>query len=191
MGIRQVKTRGKRAVFLDRDGVLNAAVVRDGLPYPPAAPEELEILPGVETALLRLRAAGFATIVVTNQPDVARKTRSREDVEAINARLSELLAIDEVFVCYHDDPDACSCRKPKPGLLVEAARRRGLDLARSYMVGDRWRDIDAGAAAGCTTILIDYGYGEKGPATPPDAVTGSLLQASEIILNAETKKETS
>ena len=166
-----------RALLLDRDGVINRAIVRGGKPYPPAAPDELEILPGVDEALARSRSAGYLNIVISNQPDVARGTQNRQAVEAINEALVQALPIDDTFVCYHDDADHCPCRKPKPGLLLEAADRHGLDLSLCYVIGDRWRDIDAGAAAGCRTILIDYGYSERLPSRPPDLRAGSLLEA--------------
>src|SRR5580692_12883999 len=120
------------AAFLDRDGVLNQAVVRHGKPYPPASVEEMQILPGVRDALDRLKAAGYRLVVVTNQPDVARGLQRRETVEAINAALMARLPIDEFRVCYHDDADACDCRKPKPGLLL---RQPIYDLPRSVLVG--------------------------------------------------------
>jgi D-glycero-D-manno-heptose 1,7-bisphosphate phosphatase len=173
-----------RAVFLDRDGVLNRALVRHGKPYPPAGPEDLEILPGVANALARLRSAGFQLIVVTNQPDVARGSALRESVEAMNAQLAKDLPIDEWRVCYHDDSEACSCRKPKPGLLTEAAASHSIDLTRSWMIGDRWRDIDAGHAAGCRTVLIDYGYDERPPSAEPEFRAASLAEAAEWILRA-------
>ena len=170
------------AVFLDRDGTINAAVVRDGKPYPPASPSELVILPGAGDAIAALHAAGFRTIVVTNQPDVALGKQRREVVEAINAALRSSLALDDVRVCYHADADGCSCRKPKPGLLVEAAREWQVDLRRSFMVGDRWRDVDAGRAAGCRTLLIESGYAEK--RSEPDFSVSSLAEACAIILRA-------
>lgn len=153
----------KRAVFLDRDGVLNASVVRNGTPHPPASVAEMEILPGVPEALVALRAGGFDLVVVTNQPDVARGTQTRAAVDAIHDRMRATLALDAVYACFHDDADACACRKPEPGLLVNAAADRGIDLATSFMVGDRWRDIDAGLAAGCRAIFIDRGYNERKP----------------------------
>jgi D-glycero-D-manno-heptose 1,7-bisphosphate phosphatase len=174
----------RRAVFLDRDGVINRAPVRDGRPYPPSGPEELEILSNVPEALARLKSAGFRLVVVTNQPDVARGVFSREVVEAIHVDLSARLPIDEIRVCWHDDGDRCRCRKPEPGMLLDAAREAHLDLSSSYMVGDRWRDVEAGRAAGCVTILIDYGYAER-QAGPPDKKTRSLMEAAEWILSRD------
>jgi len=131
------------AVFLDRDGVLNAATLLDGRPYPPTSAAEVTILPGVPTALAALRDAGYAIVVVTNQPDVARGTRTRAGIEAIHARLRAELPVDAIYCCFHDDGDECACRKPRPGMLLEAARELSLDLAASFMVGDRWRDTEA------------------------------------------------
>ena len=178
----------RAAVFLDRDGVLNRAVVRDGKPYPPASLKELEILPNVASALRDLKAHGFAVYIITNQPDVARGNQTRETIEAMHKSLAASLPIDDIFVCYHDDTDNCECRKPKPGLLFEAQRKYNLDLARSYMVGDRWRDIDAGHAAGCTTILIDYGYRERKPAKAPEATVRSLREAADWIMNSSMSR---
>jgi D-glycero-D-manno-heptose 1,7-bisphosphate phosphatase len=171
VGIDAVKPR---AVFLDRDGVLNRAVVRGGKPYPPASVNDLDILPGVDSALARLKAAGYRLVVVTNQPDIARGTTTRAGVDAIHTRMAALLPIDEFRVCPHDDRDACACRKPRPGLLVDPPTT---DVAASVMVGDRWRDIEAGRAAGCrATILVDYKYDEAIP-NEPDARVASLSEA--------------
>jgi D-glycero-D-manno-heptose 1,7-bisphosphate phosphatase len=178
-----LRNRLHTAVFLDRDGVLNRAVVRAGKPYPPASLAELEILPGVTEALADLKAGGFLLLVVTNQPDVGGGTQSRETVEAIHARLHAELPLDDIFVCYHVDADACSCRKPMPGLFEQAARRYGVDLASSYMVGDRWRDIDAGHRAGCTTVFLDYGYQERAPEQEPAVRVQSLREAARWILD--------
>jgi len=158
-----------RAVFLDRDGVLNKAVVRDGRPYPPASVSELEVLRGVPEGLASLKEMGFLLIVVTNQPDVGRGTQTREAVEAIHAALQRTLPIDDFFTCYHDDADHCDCRKPLPGLILQAAAKHAIDLSQSFMIGDRWRDIESGVSAGCETIWIDYGYSEQGPLVAPDA----------------------
>jgi len=171
-----------RAVFLDRDGVLTRALVRDGIAYSPRTPAEMEIDADAPAALARLKAAGFLLVMVTNQPDAARGITSREDVEAMHATLRAALPLDACFVCYHDDQDACGCRKPLPGMLLQAAAAHAVDLARSFMIGDRWRDIDAGAAAGCRTIWIDRGYRERAPDHTPDACVGSLRAAAEWIV---------
>jgi D-sedoheptulose 7-phosphate isomerase len=172
------------AVFLDRDGVINRAIVRDGKPYPPASLEEFEILPQGASSLLDLKARGFALFVITNQPDVARGTQTRQAIEAMHLALASSLPIDDIFVCYHDDSDHCACRKPQPGLLLEAQRKHNVDLSRSFVVGDRWRDIDAGHKAGCKTILIDYGYRERKSAQPPEATVPSLREAADWIIRS-------
>jgi D-glycero-D-manno-heptose 1,7-bisphosphate phosphatase len=171
-----------KAVFLDRDGVLNLPIVRDGVPHPPAGPDELEIYPDAAAALRRLKQAGYLLIVVTNQPDIARGTQTREAVDRINAALGAALPIDEFVVCAHDDAANCACRKPKPGMVLEAASRHAADPGRSFLIGDRWRDIDCGAAAGVRTVLIERGYGERAPVHAPDFVTASLSAAAEWIL---------
>lgn len=124
------------AILLDRDGVLNRAIVRDGKPYPPSGLGEFEVLPGVADSCAALREAGFLIIVVTNQPDVARGTHQREDVEAINDALRAQVPLDEIRVCYHDESDGCTCRKPRPGLLLQAAEDWQIDMASSFLVGD-------------------------------------------------------
>ena len=175
-----------RAVFLDRDGVLNRALVREGKPYPPQTLAELELLPGVTEACHRLKEAGYLLVVATNQPDVGRGTLAQEAVESMHLRLRQWLPLDRIEVCY--DPGGGSVpsefRKPRPGMLWRAARELNIHLARSYMVGDRWRDIDCGHAAGCTTILIDYGYNEPLKKAPHHRA-GSLLEASQIILDRD------
>lgn len=173
----------RRAVFLDRDGVINQAVVRDGRPYPPESPDDLQVLPGVADALGRLKQAGYLLIVVTNQPDVARGTQERAVVEAMHARLASMLPIDEFRACYHDDADDCVCRKPRPGMMLDAARQHGLDLAASTVVGDRWRDVEAGRRAGCRTIFIDRDYRERRP-DDADFVVRSLAEAADYILSS-------
>ena len=174
-----------RAVFLDRDGVLNDAIVRNGKPYPPDNVADMRIPPGTAEALSRLKERDFLLLVVTNQPDVARGIQQKETVEEMGRRLRAELPLDDILVCYHDDQDDCDCRKPKPGLMLSAAQRYGIDLTRSYMIGDRWRDIDAGANAGCKTIWIDRGYAERGPTAPADARVNSLSEAVDWILRIE------
>jgi D-glycero-D-manno-heptose 1,7-bisphosphate phosphatase len=170
-----------KAVFLDRDGVLNHSIVRDGMPYP-ARLEDLAIYADAAGALGRLKQAGYLLIVVTNQPDVARGTVTRAVVDEINAVLGAELPVDEFVVCAHDDAANCTCRKPKPGMVVDAAARHAVDLQQSFLIGDRWRDIDCGASAGVRTVLIDRGYGERAPDHAPDFVAQSLDAAADWIL---------
>ena len=151
-------------------------------PVPPQSPEAFEILPGVAEAVRRLHDAGFLLIVATNQPDVARGTQRREVVEAMNARLLAAMPIDEIRVCYEDGDD-CPRRKPNPGLLLEAAQAHGIDLPESYMVGDRWRDVEAGRRAGCRTVFIDLDYDERRPAPPADHDATGLPDAADWILS--------
>ena len=171
-----------RAVFLDRDGVINRPVVRDGKPFPPITVDEFELLPGVPEACARLRAAGYLLILATNQPDVGRGTLARETVEAMHAKLNDLVPMDRMEVCYDPGQGVPSdFRKPAPGMLLRAAEELGIDLQASWMVGDRWRDIDCGVRAGCRTVFIDRGYDEQLRAQP-DFRVGSLVEAADVIL---------
>lgn len=170
----------KRAVFLDRDGVINRAIVRNGVPYPPCKLKEFEILPGVSEALKKLHAANYLLIVITNQPDVARGNALKVDIEQMNSLLSSQLPLDDIKTCYHDSSEGCLCRKPLPGALLEAAQEHDIDLSKSFMVGDRWRDIEAGRRAGCKTFFLNYRYAEQQPDTP-DFIVSSLLEAQKII----------
>jgi D-glycero-D-manno-heptose 1,7-bisphosphate phosphatase len=170
-----------RAVFLDRDGVLNRAVIRQGKPYSPAMPSDLRLLPGVREACRTLREARFALILITNQPDIARGLVTAEQVSGMNRRLQQFLQLDGVGVCPHDDSARCTCRKPQPGLLLEAARVWKIDLESSFIVGDRWRDIEAGHRAGCRPIFVDYGYAEQRP-DGPFVTVRSLREAAQWIL---------
>lgn len=171
------------AVFLDRDGVVNKAIIRQGLPYPPHDLADLQLNDGALANLPLLKQAGFKLIVVTNQPDVARGIQTRECVEAMNCWLRERLPLDEFRVCYHDEIDRCACRKPEPGLILDAAREHVLDLSNSYLIGDRWKDIEAAARAGCHPIFLDYGYSERRP-TAPCHIVSSLDEACQWILQS-------
>ena len=176
------------AVFLDRDGVINRTVVRNGVPHPPARLEEFEVLPGVAEALGHL-AEHFPLFVVTNQPDVARGMQTRQRVEEMNNYLRCRMPLVEVLTCYHDNDDDCSCRKPRPGLLYEAARRWHIDLTGSFLVGDRWSDVVAGQAAGCRAVLVDMPYSGGERCSPDHRATG-LAAAADWILSACTADRT-
>ena len=173
-----------RIVFLDRDGVINRATERDGKPYPPRGIGDFKILPEVPAACKKLKAAGFLLVVATNQPDVGRGTLDQAIVEEIHAYMVKQLPIDRVEVCYHPGKGLsdCDCRKPRPGMLLRAARELNANLARCWMVGDRWRDVDCGQAAGCKTVFIDRGYTEE-LKQKPDFCVKNLLEAAEIIVS--------
>jgi D-glycero-D-manno-heptose 1,7-bisphosphate phosphatase len=170
-----------RAIFLDRDGVLNCPIIREGKSYPPAQLKDLEIYDGLSEQLQRLKDRGCVLIVVTNQPDVARGTTPKETVEGINKAIARAIpAIDKFIVCFHDNEDHCECRKPKPGMLLTAAEEFNVDLHRSYMIGDRSSDVEAGIAAGSRTIFIDRAYKES-PPTRYDHRVFSTHEALTII----------
>jgi D-glycero-D-manno-heptose 1,7-bisphosphate phosphatase len=179
----------KPAVFLDRDGVLNEAIIRNGKPYPPADLSELVITSGACAALEELKREGFLLVVVTNQPDVARGKTKRVDVDDLNAQLAAILPLDAIEVCEHDDDARCDCRKPKPGMLTRACDNLGVDLASSFMVGDRWRDIECGRRAGCRTILIGDGYGETFPSAPTIKLASLPEAASWILQQIKHERE--
>ncbi|HLH12715.1 MAG TPA: transaldolase [Methylovirgula sp.] len=178
----------RRAVFLDRDGVLNRAVIRDGKPYPPRNLDELVLVDDARSALDRLKEKGFVLVCVSNQPDVGRGTLSRAEVDAINENLARALPLDAIEICDHDDAAGCDCRKPKPGMILSAAERFRIDLSQSFMVGDRWRDIEAGRRAGCRTILIGDGYGEPFPSDPAAKVDSLTAAASWIMQQDEAHR---
>ena len=177
----------KPAVFFDRDGVLNHAIIKEGKPSPPASLDELIINSNARVALNNLKAKGFLIIVVTNQPDVARGQTPQHVVEKINQRLLTELPLDDIRVCYHDDVDNCVCRKPKPGLIQQAAHDFSIDLTHSYMVGDRWKDIAAGKAAFCRTIWLKNNYAEKQPEMM-DYSADTLIDVADWILKQELPK---
>jgi D-glycero-D-manno-heptose 1,7-bisphosphate phosphatase len=175
------------AVFLDRDGVINKSVVRQGVSHPPDHLGEFEFLPGVVAAAQRLAEAGWPMVVVTNQPDVARGVQTRERVEEMNRHVLENLPVLEVVTCYHDTADHCTCRKPRPGLLLQAAERWRLDTTRSVMVGDRWSDVVAGQDAGCTAVLIVTPHSGK-ERCRPDHCVSDLAEAAAWILETFTQR---
>ena len=178
----------KRAVFLDRDGVINANLERNGRPVAPTTLAEFQFLPGVVESVQRLKQGGYLIVVITNQPDVADGRTARSTVDAMHDLVRSKLAVDDIRVCFHRDTEGCACRKPKPGMILDAASDYGIDLARSYVVGDRWRDVAAGRAAGCMTFFVDYGYKQDGP-NVPDKVVKSLLEAAALILGKNLGKD--
>jgi D-glycero-D-manno-heptose 1,7-bisphosphate phosphatase len=178
----------ERAIFLDRDGVIAESRRAPGGSAPPKSVDDLQVPEGVTGALEALRSAGYRLVAVTNQPDVARGTTTREEVDAINAALARALPLDAIYTCFHDG-SACACRKPRPGLLLDATRDLDLDRDGSWMIGDRWVDVAAGAAAGVRTVLIERAYswdatssGSPPADLAPDHAAASVARAAELIL---------
>ena len=170
----------KKAVFLDRDGVINKAFIKNGLPESPNSLSELEILPGVKESISRLKKLNFICLVVTNQPDVQRGKIKKNTIIKMNNFLKKKIELDDIFVCYHDDKDNCNCRKHKPGLLLQASKKWDVNLKKSFIIGDRWRDIQAGEKVGCKTIFLEYNYIDIKPKNP-NFITDTLLNATYII----------
>jgi D-glycero-D-manno-heptose 1,7-bisphosphate phosphatase len=148
----------KRAVFLDRDGVINRVIMRDGKPYSPRKLSDFQLIDGIKRVLSHLKEEGFILIVVTNQPDISRGLITWDALEAIHDLIRSELPVDDLIVCPHDDADECGCRKPKPGMIVDSARKWGIDIGSSLLIGDTWKDMEAGRRAGCKTILLDAPY---------------------------------
>ncbi len=174
-----------KAAFLDRDGVLNSCVLRNGIPYPPSDVSEVEILPGVLEAIELLKQNNYLSIIITNQPDISRGTTRLSQVQEINNSIESMIGLSYFYMCPHDDSDNCNCRKPKSGLIDRAVKELEIDLERSFLVGDRWRDIEAGQSIGIPSFFIDYSYNELRP-KPPFTRVFSLLEAVEIRIGAES-----
>lgn len=169
-----------RAVFLDRDGVVNQVVFRGGKPASPRSLEELHLIPGIEEAAAELAAAGYRLFIVTNQPDVARAKMSAEALDAIHAVIAERVKVDEIVACTHDDHHQCRCRKPLPGMLVDLAARWDIDLRASWIVGDSKKDTEAGRAAGVRTVLLPRDYNQG---TPADFEVPGPREAARLIID--------
>lgn len=166
------------AVFLDRDGVLNEVIMRDGMPGSPRALHELRLVPDIE-AVRRLREAGLLVFIVTNQPDVSRGHVSLALVESMIDAIRAVVPVDDYRVCIHEDHHQCACRKPKAGMLHDLARRWHVDPGRSFVIGDMWRDVEAARAAGCRSVLVRRSYNED---TSADDVVDSLAEAVDLVV---------
>ncbi len=175
------------AIFLDRDGIINRALVRGGRPFSPANMEEFAWVEGIHEATEQLKAAGYLLFCVTNQPDVGRGLQLQSTVEELHQRIMEELPLEKIYTCYHDDAEGCRCRKPRPGMILAAKDEYGLDLNRSWLVGDRWKDIDAGSLAGCQTVFIDYYYDEALKITPDHTIL-ELKDLPSLILGSACKR---
>jgi D-glycero-D-manno-heptose 1,7-bisphosphate phosphatase len=178
----------RRAVFLDRDGVIVIPEFRDQRSFAPRRVEDFRLYPEAATSLQRLKRAGFLLAVVTNQPDVGRGLIPRSEVDAMHEIMTRELPLDAIKVCYHRQGDHCDCRKPKPGMILRAAGELDIDLRKSFMIGDRSSDVEAGRAAGCTTVFIDLGYAESAP-NAPDHVVHSIAEAADFIITTLPAQE--
>ena len=143
------------AVFLDRDGVINEAIERDGKRHSPMSSSEFAFIHGIEAAFDALQSLQIPIVVVTNQPEVARGRLNTDALTVMHQLISDRFEVTDIVFCPHDDADRCACRKPKPGMILSSCARHGLDPGRSVMVGDQRKDIEAGFAAGCRTILVN------------------------------------
>jgi len=170
------------AVFLDRDGVLCRSIVRDGKPYATHNLRDFILMPNSKKSVFSLKQLGFKVIVVTNQPDIGNGFVTIETVESMHKILREKVLVDDIFFCAHRQNEGCDCRKPKPGMLLDASEKHGIDLSKSFIIGDRASDIEAGKRAGCRTIFIDRHYTEPHPLNP-EVTFNSLQKAVEYIVS--------
>jgi D-glycero-D-manno-heptose 1,7-bisphosphate phosphatase len=144
----------KQAVFIERDGVLNAARVEKQQQISPVTLEDFQLHEDAAPLLKKLKATGLILIVTTNQPGLSRGYQSRRELDRMHDRLRKVFPLDDILVCPHDETDRCPCRKPKPGLLAEAAFKWHLNLEHSYVISDKWQDAEAARNAGCTSLLL-------------------------------------
>jgi D-glycero-D-manno-heptose 1,7-bisphosphate phosphatase len=156
-----VSITSRQAVFLDRDGILNKSIIKQGKPYPPENLEEVVIHDEVKQGIRLLKNEGLLLIMITNQPDIARNKTTEKNVNSINNFVKHILNLDDIFMCVHDDNDNCNCRKPKPGMIIDAQKKWNIELNGSFLVGERWKDISAGKKMNLITFFLDLGYKEK------------------------------
>jgi D-glycero-D-manno-heptose 1,7-bisphosphate phosphatase len=174
----EASARG-RAVFFDRDGVVNKIILRDGKPFSPRTIEEFVLTEGIRETVSSLKKRGYKTILISNQPEVARGRITLDTLDQMMQRVQREVGLDDLFICLHDDDDRCACRKPEPGMILEASRKWKIDLRASFVIGDTWKDMEAGKAAGCKTILLDAVYNRD---VRSDFRVTSLAEAAELIL---------
>ena len=174
----------KKAVFLDRDGVVSRAVVINNRPFSIRRASDLQILDEVNEALGIFGKLALIPIIISNQPDVARGLLSQLEHEKIESKIVTLTGISKIYTCTHDEKDNCFCRKPKPGLILKAAEDHDIDITKSYLIGDRWRDMDLAKNVDCRSFFINRNYEEKYPEYF-DYETGSILESAKIIEKLE------
>ena len=172
-----------KAVFFDRDGVLNIPSVLNGKPYAPRKFIDFKIYDGVKESLEKIKSAGFFIVVITNQPDIGNGLVDIKEINVMHEFLKKELPIDYIEICPHSQTSNCNCRKPKPGLIFSAVDKHKIDLSKSWLIGDRWSDIVAGVSSGLKTIFIDHKYTEKTQNFGPDYVVSTTQKACELVLS--------
>ncbi len=170
-----------KAVFLDRDGVINKPIIIDGKCYAPRLLKDFKIFPKVKSDIKKLKNRGFKVFVITNQPDIGNKLLKKKTLNEMHSLLKTKVPIDKIYFCPHTKNDRCKCRKPKPGMIIKASNNLKIRLKESYVIGDRKTDIDAGLKAGCKTIFVNNNYYEKRP-TKQEKTVKSLHAAVKYIL---------
>ena len=177
-----IQKKKNKAIFLDRDGVINEVIYHKGInkPSSPWKIDEFKFINGIEETLHRFKEKNYKLFIITNQPDIARQNIEKGVTEQINKKIFEKLPIDDIQICPHDDSDKCCCRKPKPGMIMDLAYHYDIDLDKSFLIGDGWKDMNAGSQAGCKTILIQKSYNKEVEA---DFKVLDLNTAGDIILN--------
>ena len=178
MGNSEIKNK---AIFFDRDGVLNAIKRINNKPFPPDNVDELELFPDVRDKLKFLKKLGFYLFLVTNQPDYKRGKQLKKNIVKINSLVKSFYQLDDTFTCWHAYDGQCECRKPKPGMIINASLKYKIYTSKSFMIGDRWKDIEAGNKAGCRSIFLDYNYDEKKP-DKYDYSTNSIQDSIDWII---------
>ena len=152
-----------KAIFLDRDGVINKSIIANGKPYAPLLFEDFVFYEDTKKAIVVIQSLDYKTIIVTNQPEINKGNLNHEELKRMNDRIYNELKIDDIFVCEHTSEEDCDCRKPKPGMILNASKKHNIDLSQSFLIGDRYKDIESAHAAGCNSIFIDRKYSEKFP----------------------------
>ena len=171
----------RRAVFLDRDGIINEIIFRNGKLSAPYSLTEFRFLPKVKEAIALFKRNGFLRIVVTNQPEIGRGDYSEKSLQEIHQLMNRKLDLNAVYFCPHDKDGGCSCKKPSIGLVEKAKSEFGIDLSRSFVVGDRWRDIELGKRSGCRTILVNtQATALDTKLVKPDYMVNNLLEAAHL-----------
>lgn len=176
----------KRAVFIERDGILNEVQAGPNHPISPMTMEEFRVNEKAKIPIKKLKDAGFVLIVTTNQPGISRGYQSRRDLDYMHDHLRRNFPVDDILVCAHEESDECPCRKPRPGLLIESAFKWQINLDQSYVISDKWQDAEAARTAGCTSLLLKSPWIGQGH---HDFVLPSLKEIANKIITLRGEME--